>query len=248
MSTTSKKAAKVVASVGRPRELELSVLEDKWAKCTLCPELARLRGGSRTLRGVDNGRNFLFVIGAPDEAASMNREILNRGSAQGLSMKTVMEVSGFSDEEYYVIPALGCRAFTHIPRTEEQEEEFRDRKPTKEEIDNCRERLHEYIYAVDPEVVIVMGATAWSALTKTDRRYTTYTNALSASTFLNIEVEGLQRSVSYPALVCPGPEEFLKNPNTSAHGPSATAIRLLSELRENYAHMENTRCQPHSTS
>ena len=143
-----------------------------------------------------------------------------------------------------MIPVIGCRPFIHIPKTEEQEEEFRDRKPLKAEVDNCIDRVHDYIYAIDPEIVVLMGEHAWKAVADRDQKYTNYTSALSASTMLNISVPGVKRVANYPAVVTPGPEECLKNPNAADHGPAATAIRLLTDLRDAFRHMKENRC-PH---
>lgn len=170
-----------------------------------------------------------------------NRRLFHPNSHRGQALETVLSISGMKDAPHYLLPAFPCRVYTHIPRTEEQDEEFRDRDPTKEEYEACRDRLDEYIYAIDPAVIVLMGEQPWKALAKHIRKYTTYVSSLSASTFLDVQVEGLKRVVSYPAVTCPGPREMLRNPSSAEHGPTATAIRILRDLLEAYNYMENHR-------
>lgn len=119
------------------------------AQCTKCP-LSRTR--TLTVPGHGNPRAKLMFIGeAP--GTEEDRQGLPFVGRAGELLNRMIKRMGFAREEVFVANIAKCRP------TENYEMQ-RDRPPTEEEMNTCIPFLEQQIDAIQPQVIVALGATA----------------------------------------------------------------------------------------
>jgi uracil-DNA glycosylase len=132
----------------------LESIRERVAVCTKCPHLASSR--TQTVFGVGNPDADLMFIGeAPgaDEDAQ-GEPFVGRA---GQLLTRIIETMGFARGEVYIANILKCRP--DMPAGS-----FGNRAPTPVEMQTCRPYLVEQISAIQPKVIVALGATAVGGL------------------------------------------------------------------------------------
>ena len=80
------------------------------------------------------------------------------------------------------------------------------RKPTKEEIESCKERLWDFIYTVDPLAIVSLGGTATTVLTGERAGITSLRGEL-----LLTKIPGYNKYVRYPVFPTFHPSSILRS-------------------------------------
>lgn len=130
--------------------MNLDVLRDEVATCTKCTELAAAR--TNTVFGVGPIPSRLMIIG---EAPGADEDLTGLpfvGQA-GKLLTNIISACGWKREEIFICNILKCRPPAN-------------RRPTKQEADNCRCYLDAQIDEVKPKWIICLGATAANSLLK----------------------------------------------------------------------------------
>lgn len=125
------------------KELELQKLKEKALKCTGC-----LLYNSRNRLVFSDGSQDakVFFIGEAPGQNEDNTGIPFIGRAGQLLRKFMFE-AGFEAQDFYIANTLKCRP----PK---------NRKPTKEEKSACEKYLLKQIEIINPEIIVLVGATA----------------------------------------------------------------------------------------
>jgi uracil-DNA glycosylase len=132
----------------------LESIRERVSVCTKCPHLASSR--TQTVFGVGNPDADLMFIGeAPgaDEDAQ-GEPFVGRA---GQLLTRIIETMGFARGDVYIANILKCRP--HMPAGS-----FGNRAPTPVEMQTCRPYLVEQIDAIQPKVIVALGATAVEGL------------------------------------------------------------------------------------
>lgn len=126
------------------RDIRLSALASRVAKCTRCQELATTR--QQTVFGVGNPKARVMFIGEAPGADEDEQGEPFVGRAGQLLTK-IIGACGWTREELYICNILRCRPPGNRP-------------PAPEEANHCREYLDGQIAIVDPEYIVCWGSTA----------------------------------------------------------------------------------------
>lgn len=155
----------------------LGLLYEEYETCELCPALCTRRTG--IVFGSGSSRAKVLVVGeAPGEdedlvgvpfvGASGQRlmAMMARALPQTPRLAEIRQIRQddafhrtlreYLDEFMFFTNVVMCRPT--------DEETGKNRKPTTQEIKNCKERLTRLIYAVDPDLIIAAGKKAAAAL------------------------------------------------------------------------------------
>ena len=116
--------------------------------CTQCAELARCR--KNVVFGVGNIHAELMFVGEAPGADEDEQGEPFVGRAGQLLTK-IIEAMGYQRSDVYIANVLKCRP----PQ---------NRTPLPDEMNNCRPYLLEQIDAIQPKVIVALGATAVRAL------------------------------------------------------------------------------------
>jgi len=127
---------------------DLSALAKRVKACTKCEELARCR--KNVVFGVGNIHAELMFVGEAPGADEDEQGEPFVGRAGQLLTK-IIEAMGFQRSDIYIANVLKCRP----PQ---------NRTPLPDEMNNCRPYLLEQIDAIQPKVIVALGATAVRAL------------------------------------------------------------------------------------
>ena len=136
-----------VPPVARPT-VDFSELAARTKACTKCSELARCR--TNVVFGVGNCHAELMFVGEAPGADEDEQGEPFVGRAGQLLTK-IIGAMGFQRSDVYIANVLKCRP----PQ---------NRTPLPEEMNNCRPYLLEQIDAIQPKVIVALGATAVRAL------------------------------------------------------------------------------------
>lgn len=121
--------------------MKLEELKKEYSCCNKCPELCRSR--TKVVFGSGNEKAEVLLVG---EAPGFNED--KKGVPFcGMSGKILDELLAFADlsrNDVFVTNTVLCRP----PE---------NRNPTKEEVDNCRERLDKLISLMKPKVIVAIG-------------------------------------------------------------------------------------------
>ena len=136
-----------------PREVTrptsgLAAIAARANACTKCSELARCR--KNVVFGVGNSHAELMFVGEAPGADEDEQGEPFVGRAGQLLTK-IIEAMGYQRADVYIANVLKCRP----PQ---------NRTPLPDEMDNCRPYLLEQIDAIQPKVIVALGATAVRAL------------------------------------------------------------------------------------
>ncbi|MEI8062542.1 MAG: uracil-DNA glycosylase [Verrucomicrobiota bacterium] len=138
----------VIKAKAAPLICKLTLLATKVKACTKCTELARCR--QNVVFGVGNSHAELMFVGEAPGADEDEQGEPFVGRAGQLLTK-IIEAMGFQRSDIYIANVLKCRP----PQ---------NRTPLPDEMNNCRPYLLEQIDAIQPKVIVALGATAVRAL------------------------------------------------------------------------------------
>jgi DNA polymerase len=136
----------------RQREFEALVTEA--AACRRCPAMC----GRSAVLSERNGRvgaRVMFVGEAPGRQGGDRTRVPFSGDQSGRNFARYLSSIGLSREEIFITNAALCN-----PRSESGA----NRRPTRQEVANCSEFLRRQVEAVDPRVVVTLGAVSLEAL------------------------------------------------------------------------------------
>jgi uracil-DNA glycosylase len=126
----------------------------EWGTCTRC-SLCETRFGDPVLgEGAPDAR-LAFVGEAPGVTEEERaRPFVGRS---GNLFRDVLSILDIPESRVWITNSVLCRP----PDFDNPQ---RNRQPTAEELKACRPRLHQELYAIDPDLVVAMGAIATRAL------------------------------------------------------------------------------------
>lgn len=215
-------------NVGQPLAFSLS-----WLKCTRCG-LHKAR--NYVVLGVGNPNADVMFIGegpGPDEDRIGYPFIGKSGKLLDDFLKRL----GWSREEVFIDNVVSC--FPH----NEIEGNAVIRKPSRDEIIKCKDRLMETIYRVDPILIIALGATALYGLTGISEAMRSAHGGMYFT-----KVPGFYKFVSYPVIATYHPAYLLRNPTIRKGSPVwefwedlKFAKRILDQLVKLYEEGEDWR-------
>jgi len=136
------------------RQKRLAQLIDDSRECTAC---ATMPGEPRAL-GEANGdvdARCLVVATAPGPRGAERTGIPLHGDRAGTSFERLLEHAGLRREHLFISNAVLCAP---------TDGEGRARKAREDELRNCSKHLSGLIVALDPKLVVTLGATALRAL------------------------------------------------------------------------------------
>lgn len=181
--------------------------------CTRC-KLFHLRQQMTWPAGNVNARWF-FVLGPPDEDS--DNDVRGRTLAGHRRRKFVdlLGRAGIALSDVRMSPILRC-----LPQTVLRE----DRPPTEVELAACGPRLKEEILAVDPTILVLVGAQAIRPFWTGQKAKITKI----ANTFREMEVEHGGISATFPTLIIRSLSTLLTNdPDWAPNGIGVKAIDAL---------------------
>ncbi|MBU0470319.1 MAG: uracil-DNA glycosylase [Nanoarchaeota archaeon] len=116
-------------------------LEQKYSACSKCSDLCRSR--TRVVFGSGNpDAEVLFIGEAP--GANEDRQGVPFCGMSGKILTELLSSAGLSRENIFITNTVLCRPENN-------------RNPSKEEIDNCTDRLNRLINIMEPKVVVTIG-------------------------------------------------------------------------------------------
>lgn len=147
---------------------DLDVIANEWINCTRCElGVRRYESGGRFVFGAGHSRGLMLIGEGPGlQEEEEGKPFVNKS---GQFLRFVLRRLNCS--EYYLTNAVACRScapvFDSLGRpmlTRENKVRISDEPPTPTQTAACSPRLLEQIYAVDPILIVAMGAPAAAAL------------------------------------------------------------------------------------
>jgi DNA polymerase-1 len=132
-------------------------MEDKCIKCDLHKTSCSGIKGENVLnciKGVGSKDSKIMIIALSPGSAECDSGI-GFSNKDGKKLKECLDKAGISEEEVYLTYLVKCRP----PRTKKSGEKLVERNPLKKEIKACKEHLDKEIAEVNPNVIILLGAT-----------------------------------------------------------------------------------------
>jgi uracil-DNA glycosylase family 4 len=133
---------------------EFEALVAEAASCRRCPAMC----GRSAVLSERNGRvgaRVMFVGEAPGRQGGDRTRVPFSGDQSGRNFARYLASIGLAREEIFITNAALCN-----PRSETGA----NRKPTREEVENCSEFLRRQVETVSPAVVVTLGAVSLAAL------------------------------------------------------------------------------------
>lgn len=181
-----------------------------WKDCELCPELCRTR--TKVAFGAGNIRSIMII----GEGPGHHEDVVGAPfvGESGKYLNGALEEAGVERKDVYVTNMVLCR-----PTSEKETPKgikIVNRPPTSDEMKNCHNRLFEEIYLVDPKIIILLGASAASLVTRS-------TLEKSAGELFYLEVPGMFENnvLRYPTIVTYHPAFMLRGSTHRAPGTPA---------------------------
>lgn len=203
--------------------MNLRVIQDEWSNCTRCafetPRTPRLGNGNKNAE-------ILIIEDAP---RGPDRDELFGGD-RGAFFQAALRSSGLEMRRAFYMTLVACRVFSVTEKTETADEMEHDVDPKAAIIKNCHPRVLETIYAVDPRIVLLFGAKAWSTLVNDRKTYNTASQALGE--LFEISVPGITATLTYPAMAFPGALNILANPSTASFAPGPVTVAALKRVAQ----------------
>lgn len=152
----------------------LRVFQSEWNQCSKCSlGERRLTAGESIIHGSGAMGQIMIVLEAPtwvEEKAGFPAQ-----GDGGTFLLAVLKQLKLEDSVYitYSVLCRSCRVDTDnatgLPRTRRgpgghMVPAYRDNAPTGDQLNACKQRLHEEVYIVDPVVIVACGAVAVSAM------------------------------------------------------------------------------------
>jgi uracil-DNA glycosylase len=123
------------------KRLELEDLEKKYSKCIKCPDLCQSRTQIVFGDGNKNAK-ILFIGEAP--GANEDKKGIPFCGMSGKILDQLLASINLAREDIFITNTILCR-----PKN--------NRNPTKEEVNNCSERLNKLIMIMKPKVIVTIG-------------------------------------------------------------------------------------------
>ena len=136
------------------RQKQFEALVAEAAACQRCEAMC----GRSAVLSERNGRvgaRVLFVGEAPGRQGGDRTRVPFSGDQSGRNFSRYIASIGLAREELFITNSALCN-----PRTETGA----NRRPTRREVSNCSDLLRRQIEAIDPRVVVTLGAVALEAL------------------------------------------------------------------------------------
>jgi len=137
-----------------PARTRLATVISEVQSCTRCPTM---EGQPRVLSAAngDESARCLVIAEAPGPHGAVSTGVPLKGDRTGDSFDKLLAVSGIDRTELFISNAVLCS-----PRTDAG----KGRKPAKAEVKRCTHFVAALIEALDPAIVVPLGATALSSL------------------------------------------------------------------------------------
>lgn len=128
---------------------ELALLEDEVKKCVKCSDLSRCR--IKSVFGEGNPDAKLMLIGEGGGQTENERGLPFCGRS-GILLNNILKACGWTRQnDVYICNIVRCSPPNN-------------RRPTEQEISNCRPFLEKQIKLVSPQYILCLGSTASNAL------------------------------------------------------------------------------------
>lgn len=175
---------------------QLSISEP-WLDCESC-ELARWRTNVVIGMG-DDDADVVFIGKNPGYVEDETGEPWS-GRA-GEVFESFLMKFGWSFESVFVDNAIACAPFAPDPKREDY---LTLTSPTDGQMNACRPRLHDVIYAVDPYVVVAQGTEAYKTLSGEGGKIRNLRQQVRL-----IKVPGVLKYVTYPLIITYNPAALI---------------------------------------
>ena len=116
-------------------------LKQEYSACSKCPALCQSR--SQVVFGSGNPKAEVLLIGEAPGANEDEQGIPFCGMS-GQVLDELLSSAGLSREDIFITNTILCRPENN-------------RNPTKEEVENCRNRLDRLIQIMQPKVIVTIG-------------------------------------------------------------------------------------------
>ena len=196
------------------KEEALGRLYRDYDQCTRCSQMCNPEGRKR--KGQVFGSGFpnahLMIVGeAPGGHEEDHKEPFWPSAPAGDWFAAFLASVGMTRDEVFIDNVVVCRPTEVNPKTGR----VVNRKPTKDEIKKCQERLHRVIEVVDPLVILLLGDTALRALSEDKRSITAIARATNEveSPRIVVTTQGLSVPVQRTAFATFHPSYFLHEEN-----------------------------------
>ncbi len=130
--------------------MNVTNLEEKYNKCTLCPKLCENR--SQVVFGSGNHAADVLLIGEAPGAREDSKGIPFCGMSGGVLDELLAHI-GLERNDIFITNTVLCRPPNN-------------RNPSKDEIANCKERLDNLITLMQPKVIVTIGNFATHSILK----------------------------------------------------------------------------------
>jgi DNA polymerase len=142
---------------------EIELLRKRCIGCQACSQLVRTR--THVVFGEGDPNSPLVLVG---EGPGETEDLLGCpfvGKA-GQLLDKALEENGIQREEVYITNTIKCRA------CDEVNGKLRNRPPTDQEVENCRQWLFPQLRVIRPEIILCIGAPSARNLIKKDFKIT----------------------------------------------------------------------------
>jgi uracil-DNA glycosylase len=129
-------------------------LEQLNAHITLCKKCPSMNSGQKRVTGIGSSKPKIFFLGeAPGRLGADQTGVPFTQDRSGMLLRNMIAGIKLSSRDVYISNVLKCN-----PRNVKE----RNRKPTDEELTNCREYLVDELNLVHPKIIVPLGKLASS--------------------------------------------------------------------------------------
>ena len=200
-----------------------NVIFPEYEDCEKCEALYKLR--TQMVWGTGNEKaDIVFVAEGPGKDEDINGRPFVGQAGQFLDQ--FFDQAGIVRNEIYLTNTVLCRA----TRPHVEDGTLANRPPTSEEVGNCIDRLRREIVAVDPILVVALGATAATALYG---KKLSITKARGTPVDISIRTDN-DLIISYPMLPVFHPALMLRTRSQEQIGQTVEDLRLAKRVVDRY--------------
>jgi uracil-DNA glycosylase len=120
---------------------KFNILKNEYSNCEKCPELVKDR--IQTVFGSGNSKSKILFLGEAPGATEEKKGVPFCGMS-GQILNQLLDSVGLSREDIFITNTILCRP----PK---------NRNPTKDELENCSDRLHTLLQIMKPGVIVTIG-------------------------------------------------------------------------------------------
>ncbi len=193
---------------------ELAEEYDTCTRCRLCEPVGRDRVS--VVSGEGNPDASVMIVGEAPGRDEDHTGLPFQGR-KGTLLNKMLSTFGVDRDEVFLTNVVACRPT-------EDDTPGQNRKPEKDEIAACRDRLHRTIEIVDPLVILLLGSTALSALADTSKKITSIARNPYMDR-LDIVTEGRFGKVTRVGYATWHPSYLLRNESQEAGGDLHMALK-----------------------